>query len=313
MKMVGMVKVSAYDAQQLSALRVRLRTANWSALDKDGAFLLRGAFPSALLVPVAAHIAQSISTSPGHTKHLTRSSSNGEQGCYTFLSRAVTPTAVDQLADEVADVLRDRYGCSTVDVLARPSTGDGECLVLHYAQNGINYAHCDQPRGSAYLFQFMVCLSEPQDFDGGEFYVEDAGASARREDELTRTQLKFERAGDTIVFRAAPGAGRNWHHGSTRVEGPEDACRLVLGIGQPTTPREAVRHSGPVEPNWSSLPEDQYEDAVLRDCPRLRPCAPWHGFVSRLCVPERMSGWGGGRAEGVVYAEEATGWAPWGG
>eukprot|EP00962_Isochrysis_galbana_P007559 scaffold2047_cov119-Isochrysis_galbana.AAC.3 len=185
----------------------------------------------------------------------------------------------------------------------------------------------------------------------------DAGASARREDELTRTQLKFERAGDTIVFRAAPGAGRNWHHGSTRVEGPEDACRqrahggrlrpttaarlarslspalhrrlgtpvhhapprtlppprLVLGIGQPTTPREAVRHSGPVEPNWSSLPEDQYEDAVLRDCPRLRPCAPWHGFVSRLCVPERMSGWGGGRAEGVVYAEEATGWAPWGG
>lgn len=49
--------------------------------------------------------------------------------------------------------------------------------------------------------------------------------SARREEGLTRTQIPFERAGDTIVFRAAAGAGRNWHHGTTRVKGSEDACR----------------------------------------------------------------------------------------
>jgi hypothetical protein len=164
------VRVAAYDAQLLSALRVRLRTAKWSALDEDGALLLRGALPSALLIPVAAHIAQSVGASTGQTKHLTRSTSNGEQGCYTSLSRELTPRAVEQLTDEIADVLRDRYGGSTVDVLARPSTGDGQCLVLHYAHNGINYAHRDQPRGSAFSFQLLVCLSSPQDYEGGALH-----------------------------------------------------------------------------------------------------------------------------------------------
>lgn len=152
------------------ALRALLSSTQWSALDSAGAVLLPGALPAALVAPVAAQIAHSaIETHGLRTKYLTRSSSNGEGGYYTVLSRSLVPPAVNQLCDEVGAVLRERYGGGTSEVLARPSTGEGECLVMHYARGGINYAHRDQPRGSAYLFQLLVCLSSPgEDFAGGK-------------------------------------------------------------------------------------------------------------------------------------------------
>ena len=161
---------SAFDARQLAALRARLSASAWEDLDGRGAILLRGALPPPLLAPIAVAVARAAMPSTGGQRRvqLTPSLSNGEQGCYTCLGRTLIPRALEQLADEVANLLNERYGSGSGDVFARLSTGEGLCLALQYALGGVNYAHCDQPRGSPYRFQLLVCLCVPgKDFTGG--------------------------------------------------------------------------------------------------------------------------------------------------
>lgn len=163
------VAMQGYTEHELRSLRTSLRAAKWASLDEVGTLFLPRAMPAAT---VASNVAHGCIEGGLRRTFLTSSLSNGSGGCYTTLSHALTPLAVVQLTDAVADELRDRFGGGELDRLARLGGGDGECLVLQYARDGVNYAHCDQPRASPYQFQLLVCLSTPGvDFTGGACHL----------------------------------------------------------------------------------------------------------------------------------------------